>query len=332
MGFSPTVLFNLGKEQTQKIVSLCLNEFEWIFVFFYGESVLQSPVSTSHIKSNIPDLATLTEGKILFLDFLPENDDFKTYLYSEWRSHCPPQISPELAFIMQRSFKFNGTQEQRIALERIFYQSLFGKQQRNFNPSMVVINQAFNYLIERSFLRTDIDRDLLEQVLNGILMIHSGDRSLFESGKNVAEYLTPSDLRDQNRSTSDVHSLGCLDIAISDFLDKAEDVVDSLTLKTSDYIGIMLDNMRFQVSAKFKNHFSILPEDIKKLTLKALDKLISGKKSGLGLEKIKIGKNIHFYRMRINHKYRLHFQGALDSPQLINIGSHKLYEFGYMID
>ena len=89
---------------------------------------------------------------------------------------------------------------------------------------------------------------------------------------------------------------------------------------------------KIQTPKKFENSFNLLDKDLKKLTQKAISNLLNGNFSGIEPKKIKLSNQITFYRMRINNKYRIHFQGSLEAPIFINIGAHKLYEFGYVID
>ena len=326
MGFSPIVLCRLDKNESNLIVSKCIKDFDWIITFFYGEHIGDSIVSLEKLKSSIPDLASVSDGKILFLDFLPSNENFRTYLYSKWREHCPSHISDKTVLAMQRCFEIGVTEEHRKALEKLFYQSIFHGE--DFSPCLVLINTKYKYLIKRNFIRKDIDSNLLNVLLEGLTIIDSNNDSLFSSPVIVAEFLKPIGFnnRDSITSSSSIHNL---DIAISDFLDQAEDLILSTEEMKFDKSTII---EKIQTTRKFEDSFHLLDKDLKKLTQKAISNLLNGNFSGIEPKKIKLSNQITFYRMRINNKYRIHFSGSLDNPLFINIGAHKLYEFGYVID
>lgn len=326
MGFSPIVLCHLDKNESNLIVSKCIKDFDWIITFFYGENIGDSIVSLEKLKSSIPDLASVSDGKILFLDFLPSNEDFRTYLYSKWKEHCPSHISDETVLAMQRCFEIGVTEEHRKALEKLFYQSIFHGEE--FSPCFVLINTKYKYLIKRNFIRKDIDSNLLDVLLEGLTIIDSNNDSLFSSPVRIAEFLKPIGFSNKNSiiSSSSIHNL---DIAIADFLDQAEDLILSTEEIKFDKSTII---EKIQTTKKFENSFNLLDKDLKKLTQKAISNLLNGNFSGIEPKKIKLSNQISFYRMRINNKYRIHFQGSLDDPIFINIGAHKLYEFGYVID
>lgn len=326
MGFSPIVLCHLDKNESNLIVSKCIKDFDWIITFFYGENIGDSIVSLEKLKSSIPDLASVSDGKILFLDFLPSNENFRTYLYSKWREHCPSHISDETVLAMQRCFEIGVTEEHRKALEKLFYQSIFHGEE--FAPCFVLINTKYKYLIKRNFIRKDIDSNLLDVLLEGLTIIDSNNDSLFSSPVRIAEFLKPIGFSNKNSiiSSSSIHNL---DIAVADFLDQAEDLILSTEEIKFDKSTII---EKIQTTKKFENSFNLLDKDLKKLTQKAISNLLNGNFSGIEPKKIKLSNQISFYRMRINNKYRIHFQGSLDDPIFINIGAHKLYEFGYVID
>ncbi len=333
MGFSPIILCHLDRQESNSIISKCIKDFEWIITFFYGEHISTCSVSLEKLKSSIPDLASVSDGKILFLDFLPSNEEFRAYLYSKWKENCPSHISHEIILAMQRCFEIGVNEEHRKALEKLFYQSIFHKEgpfhEEEFAPCLLLINTKYKYLIKRNFMRKDIDSNLLNVLLEGITIIDSNNNnSLFSNPVRVAEFFKPIGF--SNGSSLNYSSLIYnLDIAIAKFLDQAEDLISSIEEIKSDESNII---EKIQTTRKFENSFNILDKDLKRSAQKAITNLLNGNFSGIELEKIKLSNQMTFYRMRINNKYRIHFQGSPDKPIFINIGAHKLYEFGYVID
>ena len=327
MGFSPLVLCQLDQNEANLIVSRCIGEFSWIIAFFYGEHIEKSPASINKIKSSIPDLASISNEKILFLDFLPSNEEVRAYLYSKWREQCPSQISNQSISLMQQCFELGLTDQKRIVLEQLFYQSVF-QNTEEFLPCLLVINTRYKYLVKRNFMRHDLDSNLLESVLTGISIIESQNEEFFCNKLKIAEFLKPNGFT--NRDSIVSSSLACnLDVAIANFLDNAEDLLLSVDPKITGNLSIFEG---LKTTKKFEESFSMLEDHIKRLAEKAISNLISGSFSGIKLKKITLSNQISFYRMRINEKYRIHFQGTPNEPIFINIGSHKLYEFGYVID
>lgn len=323
MGFSPVILYHLGRTDADLIVSKCIHNFDWIVTFFYGDKLNDVPVSIDKIKKDIPTLAKSSEGKILFLDFLPVNDDFRAYLYSTWRGHCPSQISNELLTLMQRCYELGITDQKRIMLERLFYQSIFGDKE-DFQPCMVIINVRYQYMIKRNFTRKDLDKELLGAVLNGISLIKANKQDFFDNASMTAKFLLP---RFGELSTSSTCNPA---LAIADFLDTVEDAALCFENQELRCESSLIDGEILESTKKFKSAFQNLEDDIKKQGSKVIKNLLAGTETRY--KKIKLSDQFSLYRIKVNDKYRIHFKGTPTKPIFINIGSHKLCDFGYKID
>jgi len=323
MGFSPVILYNLDKIDADLIVSKCIHNFDWIVTFFYSDDLNNVPVSIDKIKKNIPDLAKSSEGKILFLDFLPINDDFRAYLYSTWRGHCPSQISNELLTLVQRCYELGITDQKRIMLERLFYQSIFGDKEI-FEPCMVIINVRYQYMIKRNFIREDLDKDLLDAVLTGISAIKTKKQDFFDNASMMAKFLLP---KFGELSTSSTCNPA---FAIADFLDTVEDAALCFEDQELRCESSLIDGENLESTKKFNSAFHSLEDDIKKQGSKVIKNLLAGTETRY--KKIKLSDQNSLYRMRVNNKYRIHFKGTPTKPIFINIGLHKLCDFGYKID
>jgi hypothetical protein len=329
MGFPAVVLSQLERCESDRIVTEYLQRFDWMMVFLYG-SEDASTVSLSNIQNLIPDLATISNGgKILFVDFLQDVDNMRSYLYSEARDHYPYVISKDTLKSIQTSYELCRNKDNRVVLEKLFFQVIFDGS-LDFHPCFIAVNLRYKYAITRNFTNENIDEKLLDFILEGITLIQKESASFFQNGSLAANFLNPFKTAPHLNYLSTSYNF---DSAIANFLDLVDDAISCDEDDASSHEPLNLSpELQLKTTSKFYRSFNCLDNNIKGQAITVIKRLIKGHISGLNIKKINISKHNSFYRMKINDKYRIHFQGQLEQPILINVGAHKLFEFGYKID
>jgi mRNA-degrading endonuclease RelE of RelBE toxin-antitoxin system len=313
-------LYQLERDKANDVITQTLKSFNWFIFLFYGECLDNAPVSID----SVPLLAELAAQRIAVIDFLPTNDHTRNYLYGSWRQHCPSGIDNDLVNLLQHSYELNTTDHERQALERLFYMNLFRGD--SFQPSLALVNVHFNYMIKRNFTYQH-DQDLQSSLMDFIVLAEDETQLIhYGSPHELGELFNPKANRFYNPHVAPRQSI---ERAFANFLDSAEDALYALSSKSE---VAEIESLRINTTDKFMKAFKELSETIRSKAIAAIKKLASQPTVGLGLEKINLSSQISIYRMRITKKYRIHFQGTPTNPVFINIGAHRLSDYGYTVD
>lgn len=334
--FTPISLYRLERQRANDFITKTINSFEWFIFIFYGESL---PEELGAIEE-IPVLAELADKKIAFIDFLPANDSTRNYLYGTWRKHCPSSIDSNLASLLQHNYELAITEQEREALEGLFYVNLFNcdYSENSFPISLAVANIPLSYMIKTGFRD---NRDLRSFLVDFIEMVEEEDQKKIKNNqlnsclqrksrqelcnlfRRYGAYTYNEDEQLESKS---------IEKAFANFLDSAEDALFALN-PDSHIVDIKSLNIEaIAATDKFVKAFKKIDQTIQEQARIAIQKLTSQRDHGLDFKKIICSRQVSFYRMKINRQYRIHFQGTPESPIFINIGSHKLSDYGYTID
>jgi hypothetical protein len=315
---SPAYLYHLERQDAKNIVNQTINSFDWFIFFSFGkrETVLEPQIDL------VTMMAELAEKRAVIVDFLPNNYQTKNYLYGTWRSHCPTDLVSDSVNKLQDCYKIANNDEQREALESLFFRFLFTTDR--FHSCIAIANLQKNYMI-----RKNIEPLSTENLVNSLFRFDNLTRNRPASECDTIEVATIFNSDGIEPGSNSSTSRFCLEQAFANFLDSAEDAIDSLNPKS---LQLKLSNLNLQTTEKFYKSFVKLSKDIQQKAIETIKKLFSQSRVGLGLKKINLSKNISIFRMRITEKYRIHFRGSPLNPIFINIGPHKLSDFGFIVD
>ena len=311
MAFSPVSLYQLERSKANNFVSAFLNSFDWFLFFFYG---MESDKTQLQLRQ-LQNLSERAGKKVAFVDFLPINDELNSYLYGSWRKHCPRGTDNETINLLQQCYGKIISDQDRAALEKLLYFNLFIND--SFQPSIALVNFKKDFMLRRKFVEDQ--KSNLEDSINDFLNYLENNKDIEKS--ILADIFNPPRCEPpRNASKQDIES------AFVNFLDEAEDCLDSFSAEGKP---LDLDSVRIQSTEKFKKAFDKLQKEIQTRAINLIKKLVN---NAAQYKKIKLSTNIVLNRMRINDKFRIHFQGTYKNPILINIGAHKLSDYGYIVD
>jgi hypothetical protein len=321
---TPISLYHLERNLADDFLSKLIAQFDWFIFIFYGD--LQNP---PFLPDDLPILGELASSKVVLVDFLPITDDFRTYLYSDWKNQAPSGIDCKTIRFLQNAYETPVSNEQKACLERLFYNYLFKGD--SYQPGIAIANIRHEYFVRRKFIE-DCDYDLPNRVMEIINLINlSPDSIQLASSYELGKLLTPQEVAVYK--PRQVEKIQNIDKAFANFLDTAEDALYALNSRINYDRYVFLEDIKINCAEKFVGCFNKLSTEMQAraiITIKTI--LYNGNNRGLRLEKIRLSKKHQLVRVRINNQYRIHFTGTIESPFFINIGTHKLSDFGYVID
>jgi hypothetical protein len=234
MSFSPVSLYQLEKSKANNFVSLFLNSFDWFLFFFYG---MKSNMASSQL-GQIHNLSDLAGKKVAFVDFLSMNDELNDYLYGSWRNQCPSGVDNETINLLQKSYHKIVSDQEREALEHLLYSNIFIGE--SFQPSMALVNFKKDFMLRRKLIE-DQESNLIVSITNFLSYLEdSKDHNL---SKLIEIFNPPTCSKPRNASKQNLES------AFANFLDEAEDCIDSLSTEGEIF---SLDSVKMQSTAKFR--------------------------------------------------------------------------------
>lgn len=317
--FTPISLYRLDPSSRGTFLDSLVGSFGWFVFLFQG--------SPPHRWFGESDLALLGEhggAEIALVDFSPTSNNMREYLYGRWAEHCPAGVPEDLVRMMQRTHEEGLDEEDRAALERVFYSCLFRGD--SFQPSVAVANVKRGFLVRRKLgpPQPEFSGDSLLQLLD---RLHSGDLDGLgaeQLGKNLLGY----EERFYKPRNANSQSLVA---AFADFYDAADDALDALRHAEVEPLH-QLEALGLATTTRFNRAFSSLDEDLQHQTLAALRQFRDDPSHpGLRLEKISVTKTISLWRLRVTQSCRVHFRRSVQDPLLDNVGKHRLFEHGYAI-
>ncbi len=306
----PFYQLHLSKQHlADDFLSEAINHYSWFVFVFYSNWANKK----NSLSNRLLELAVLAEDRAVFVDFLNITDESRKYLYSEaWLAHLPKGINLSTKNIFRRLHERSSvSDESRICLENLFYTQLFSEEDA-FLPCVALINTKTNLLGKLYFSQTH-DDEIVDSVLNVLTSEESGYSSMPSTRFRTKEIQTKLSLND----------------IFANFLDLADDALDSLSPKLAKPEG---GTLTINGTTKFFNSFNNLTTDAKGRARKIIDLLLAQEIPKNNLKKIRLSKKHYLFRIRITDRERLHFTGGYENPVFINVGSHRLFDFGFKVD
>ncbi|NES95410.1 MAG: hypothetical protein F6K32_09290, partial [Desertifilum sp. SIO1I2] len=258
---TPISLYHLERQSANDFITQTLRSFDWFIFLFYGGSLDKVPVSTE----NVPVLAELASQKIAVIDFLPTSDYTRSYLYRSWKQHCPSGVDSNLADLLQHTYELSTTNQEREALEHLFYTNIFCGD--SFQPSLAVVNISLNYMIRRKFTYQH-DRDLESFLIDFIEIIENEDEAKnHTSSHELGKLFNP---RENSLYNPRIASRQNLEKAFANFLDSAEDALLALNLESKIS---KVEDLKINTTDKFIKAFYNLDKTIQDKAIVAIKKL-----------------------------------------------------------
>lgn len=321
--FTPISLYQIDRTIADDFVSKLLEQFEWFLFLFYGDLRDKSFLLPSDLAAF---LGNVTGSKIALVNFMSTTNDFREYLYGDWKDDAPRGLDPAAIRILKESYEKPTSDEERTCLERLFYSYLFVGDR--FQPSFAIMNNGKAFFVRRKLAEEGNER-LRNQVLEILDLIQENpDSEILSDPLKLGEQLIPSSVVEYNpRVDTNIQNI---EKAFSNFLDSAADALDALNPKTEP---ATIEDLEIRATEKFLRSFRRLSSEIQKRAINTIKDLLKNRfLPGMKMEKITLRNNTEFHRIRFTDSHRIHLIKEPKYPLFINIGAHRLFEFGCAID